>query len=440
MKHLIAMACALLVAMPVWAATDIQEFTTPGGIEVWLVEEQSIPMVALEVSFRGGTSLDPEGKDGATYLMSGLLEEGAGDLDAAGFLAATETLAARFSYRAYRDSVTIRAEMLKENLGEAVDLLRLALVEPTFDDVAVERVRGQVLSSLASDKTDPDEIAGAALRRLSFPGHPYGTRDEGSIETVTALTREDIAAAHKAALVRSRMHVGVVGAVTPEELGPLLDRLLGDLPEVGPPLPADTTMALEGGMTVIELDAPQSVALFAQPGIPRDDPDYFAAYLLNEILGGSGFESRLMYEVREKRGLTYGVYSFLAPFDHAAQVIGNVASANDRIAEAIAVVKDEWARIAEEGVTEDELNAAKLFVTGAYPLRFDGNANIASILVGLQATGLGADYIKTRNERMMAVTIEEVNAMARRLIDPAALHIIVVGKPVGLEDNGAQLD
>ncbi len=422
----------LAIALPARAATDIEVVTSPGGITAWLVQEPSIPMIAIEVSFRGGTSLDEVGKEGATYLMTGLLEEGAGDMDAAGFLRATEALAARFSYRAYRDTVTIGAEVLQENAGEALDLLRTAIIEPNFDDVALERVRRQVLSGLESDKTDPDEIAGTALRAMSFPGHPYGTLDEGSIETVTALTRDDIITAHKNALVQSRMFVGVVGAVTPEELGPMLDRLLGALPQDGPPMPEPTEMALQGGTTVIELDAPQSVALFAQPGIDRDDPDYFAAYLLNEILGGSGFESRLMREVREERGLTYGVYSFLAPFDHAAQIIGNVASANDRIAEAVEVVREEWARIANEGVTEDELNAAKLFVTGAYPLRFDGNSNIAGILVGLQSADLGIDYPLTRNDKMSAVTIEEVNAMAKRLIDPDRLHMIIVGKPEGL--------
>lgn len=433
MKHLVAAILITLGAIQA-RATDIQIVTSPGGITAWLVEQHSIPIVALEVTFRGGTSLDPVGKEGATYLMSGLLEEGAGDLDAEGFLRETEELAARFSYRAYRDTLSIEAEVLKENLGPALDLLRLAMLEPTFDDTAVTRVRGQVLSGLAADRTDPDEIAGAALRSMSFPGHPYGTRDEGSEETVTALTRDDLVAAHQAALVKSRMYVGVVGAITAEELAPVLDRLLGNLPADGPPLPPATDMALKGGTTVIELDAPQSVAVFAQPGIAREDPDYFAAYLLNEILGGSGFESRLMREVREERGLTYGVYSFLAPFDHAAQIIGNVASANDRIAEAIDVLRAQWADIAENGVTEDELNAAKLFVTGAYPLRFDGNANIAGILVGLQMADLGIDYVKTRNDKMSAVTLEEVNTMARRLIDPDALHVIVVGQPTGLGD------
>lgn len=432
MIRFVLAAFLVVTGVSAQAASDIQEFKTPGGVTVWLVEEPSIPIVALEVSFRGGTSLDPVGKEGATYLMTGLLEEGAGDLNATRFLEATEELAARFSYRSFRDTLSIEAEMLKSNVGEAIDLLRLALVGPTFEDAAVERVKGQVLSSLAQDKTDPDEIASATLRRLSFPDHPYGTRDEGSIETVQALTRDDIIAAHRAALVKSRMYVGVVGDITAEELGPLVDRLVGDLPVDGPALPETTEMAVVGGTTVIELETPQSVALFGHKGIAREDPDFFAAYLLNEILGGNGIESRLMREVREKRGLTYGIYTFLAPFDHAAQIMGSVASANDRVADAISVLRDEWRKLAEDGVTELELNEAKLFVTGAYPLRFDSNAKIAGILVGLQMQGLPLDYVKTRNDKMLAVTLEEVNRVAKRLLDPDALHVVVVGKPVGL--------
>lgn len=433
MIRFILAAVFVIAALPAKAASDIQEFVTPGGITVWLVEEPSIPIVALEVSFRGGTSLDPVGKEGATYLMTGLLEEGAGELNATQFLEATEELAAGFSYRSYRDTLSIEAEMLKENADEVIDLLRLAMVEPTFETAAVERVRGQILSSLAQDKTDPDEIASSTLRRLSFPNHPYGTRDEGSIETVQGLTRDDIVAAHKAAMVKSRMYVGAVGDISAEELGPMVDRLLSDLPLEGPPLPEPTEMAVVGGTTVIELETPQSVALFGHKGIEREDPDFFAAYLLNEILGGNGIESRLMREVREKRGLTYGIYTYLAPFDYAAQIMGSVASANDRVADAIGVMRDEWRKLAEEGVSDLELNEAKLFVTGAYPLRFDSNAKIAGILVGLQMQDLGLDYIKTRNDQMLAVTLEEVNAVAAKLLDPDALHVVVVGKPDGLE-------
>ena len=422
----------IAMALPAKAATDIIEVTSPGGIKAWLVQEPSIPMVALQLSFRGGTSIDTPGKEGATNLMMGLLEEGAGELDAQGFLEAEEALAARFSYDAYRDSVSIDAEMLTENLDEAVELLRLAIVEPRFDDVAVERVRGQVLSIIESDSTDPDAIAGRTLREVAYAGHPYSVADEGTLESVEALTRDDLIAAHKAALVKGRVFVGAVGDITPERLGALLDRLLGDLPQDGPDLPPEFSPLLDGGVDVVDLDVPQSVALFAHEGIPRDDPDYLTAYVLFELFGGSGFTSRLMTEVREERGLTYGVYAFLAPSQSAALVMGSLASGNETMAEAIDVVRAEWRKMGETGISQDDLDKAKLFLTGAYPLRFDSNVKIAGILVGLQIVGLPIDYITNRNELVEAVTLEEANRVAARIFDADALHFFVVGRPNGL--------
>lgn len=432
-RFAVSFVVILIAALPARAATDIIEVTSPGGIKAWLVQETSIPMVALQMSFRGGSAIDPVGKEGATNLMMGLLEEGSGEMDAVAFLTATEEIAARYSWDAYRDSVSIDAEMLTSNLDASVALLRQAIMTPTFDDVAFERVKSQVISSLQSDSTDPNQIAGTKLRSISFPGHPYAVGTDGTIESVSALTRDDMVDAHQRALVRSRAIVSAVGDITPEELGRVLDTLLGDLPEDGPPLPPKTTMAVGGGITVVELDTPQSVAIFGHEGMPREDPDYLAAYVLNEIMGGSGLESRLMREVREKRGLTYGVYSYLAPFDAAAQYLGNVASANDRVAQAIDVVRDEWRKMAETGITQEELDAAKTYLTGAYPLRFDSNVKIAGILVGLQIVGLPIDYVKTRNDQINAITLDDMNRVAARLFNPEALHVVVVGKPEGLD-------
>ena len=421
-----------LAALPAWAQTDIREVTSPGGITAWLVEEPSIPFVALELRFRGGTSLDAPGKRGATSLMVGLLEEGAGDLDAQGFARATEALAAQFGFDGSDDGVSVSARFLTENRDEAVELLRLSLVEPRFSQVALDRVRAQVLSGIRSRATDPDKIAGARMDALLFGDHPYGSDPAGTIESVSALTREDMVAAHRGALARDRLYVSAVGDITAEDLGPLLDRLLGDLPETGAPMPAPVAPGFTGGVEVVQFDTPQSVAVFAQPGMDQDDPDFFAAYLLNTVLGGGGFKSRLMSEVREKRGLTYGVYSYLVPKDLANLYMGSVSSANDRIGEAIGVIRAEWARMAEAGVTEKELGDAKALLTGAYPLRFDGNGAIARILVGMQVDGMPIDYAVTRNDRMNAVTLEDVNRVARELLDPEAMMFVVVGKPEGV--------
>ncbi|WP_425044450.1 M16 family metallopeptidase [Primorskyibacter sp. S87] len=433
MKAVLALILALMLAVPATAEVRIQEVTSPKGIKAWLVEEHSIPFTALEIRFRGGTSLDAPDRRGSTYLMAALIEEGAGELDARTFARELEALAASFSYDSSDDSLSVSARFLTENRDEAADLLRLSLLQPRFDLEAVDRVRAQVLSGLRSDLKDPSAIAGRTFSTMAYGDHPYASDGKGTIESVQALTREDIVAAHKGALSLDRIYVSAVGDITAEELGNLLDHLLGDLPETGAPVPAKAQVQIDEGTTVVDYDTPQSVALFAQPGMERDDDDFFAAYLLNHILGGGSFESRLMHEVREKRGLTYGVYSYLVPKDLAAVYMGSVASANDRIAETVQVIRDEWAKMAKDGVTEEELRNAKTYLTGAYPLRFDGNGKIASIMVGMQMDNLPIDYIATRNDKVNAVTLEDINRVANELLQPEKLHFVVVGKPEGLK-------
>ena len=282
-------------------------------------------------------------------------------------------LAARFTYDAGRDTVSISAEVLRENADAAMDLLRTAIVEPQFNEVAIARVREQILSGLRSDMSDPNTQAGRAFRKAIFGDHPYGRPLEGSIESVSLLSREALVAAHRRALTRKGMYVGVVGDISAQELGPMLDRLLGSLPQDAPAPPASPKVVTDGGTEVIGMPVPQSVVIFGHEGIPRDHPDFFAAYVMNHILGGGGFASRLTTEVREKRGLTYGVYSYLAPADLAALYMGSFASANDKVAQAISVVREEWARMQRDGVTAEELENAQRYLTGAYPLRFDSN-------------------------------------------------------------------
>lgn len=423
---------ACMAAVPAMAEIAIKEVTSPGGIKAWLVEEPSIPFMALEIRFKGGTSLDAPGKRGATNLMVGLLEEGAGELDAQGFAKAGESLAAQFGYDSGDDALAISARVLSENRDEALELLRLSLVAPSFPETALERVRKQVLSGIRSSLKDPDKIASARFNALVFGDHPYGSDENGTLESVSALSRADIVAAHRGALAKDRMYVSAVGDITAEELGPLLDRLLGDLPETGAAMPGQASPQITGTVEVVDFDTPQSVAIFGQAGMHRDDPDFFAAYLLSTILGGGGFESRLMTEVREKRGLTYGIYSYLVPRDLANLYLGSVASANDRIGETIAVIREEWAKISSEGVTAEELDAAKALLTGAYPLRFDGNGSIAKIMVGMQVDDMPIDYMVTRNDKVNAVTLEDVNRVARDLLDPETLMFVVVGKPEGV--------
>ena len=426
---------SLTFAGPVAAAVEIREVTSPGGITAWLVEEHSIPFVALEIRFKGGTSLDADGKRGVTNLMTGLIEEGAGEMDARAFAEARDALAASFDFDIWDDALSVSARFLTENRDEATALLREALVNPRFDPDAIERVRAQVLSVIRSEATDPNAIASRTFDTMAFGDHPYGTIRTGTAESVSALTRDDIVAAHRAVLARDRIYVGAAGDITAEELGALLDKLLGDLPATGAPLPEAVLPVTEAGVTVVPFETPQSVVFFGHGGIARDDPEFFAAFLANEILGGSGRQSRLTDEVREKRGLTYGIGSYVANYDYSDMILGQFATANDRVAEAIEVVKSEWQRIVDEGVTDEELESIKTYQTGAYPLRFDGNGTIARIMVGMQTVGLTPDYIETRNARIEAVTRDDIASVVGRLYRPDELRFVVVGTPDGLDEE-----
>ncbi|KIC33058.1 M16 family metallopeptidase [Leisingera sp. ANG-S5] len=435
--NLLKLAAAALfawfLALPAWAEIKIQDVTSPGGITAWLVEDHTIPFSALELRFRGGTSLDAPGKRGGVYLMTGLLEEGSGDLRAQDYARALESLAAEFSYDADKDSVSISARFLTENRDDAMELLRQTLFEPRFDQDALDRVRAQVLAGLRSDAKNPNNIAGLAFAKMAYGDHPYGSDGKGTLDSVAALSRQDIFDAYEAVFARDRLYVSAVGDITAEELGTLLDDLLGTLPDKGAPIPGPADVTIEGGVTVVDFDTPQSVALFGQKGIEREHPDFFTAYVMNQILGGGSFETRLMTEVREKRGLTYGVYSYLVPRDLAAVYMGSVASANGKMAEAVEVIRNEWRRMAEEGVTEKELKDAQTYLTGAYPLRFDGNSRIASILAGMQMDDLPISYVETRNDRINAVTLEDVKRFAAEFLDPDGLHFTIAGRPEGLE-------
>ncbi len=423
---------ALLLAAPVRAEIAIQEVTSPGGIKAWLVEDHNIPFTALELQFKGGSSLEAPDKRGVINLMTATLEEGAGEMDSKAFAEARDALAAGISFDSGADSVGVSAKFLTENRDQAIELMRAALVNPRFDQDAVDRVREQVLSNLRANEKDPGTLASEKFDALAFGDHPYATTGDGTIETVTKLTRDDVVAAHKAALARDRVFVAASGDITAEELGKLLDRLLGDLPATGAPQPDTAPWLLPPGVTVVDFPTPQSTVFFGQLGIPRDDPDFFPAFILNEVIGGGRFTARLMTEVREKRGLTYGIGTYLVNMEHADMLLGQFSASNDTVAEAIKVVQQEWGRLVSEGVTPEELETTKTYLTGSYPLRFDGNGPIASILVGMQMDAMPIDYITTRNAKVEAVTMADIKRVAARLFKPEELHFVVVGQPAGM--------
>ena len=411
-------------------ATQIERVVSPGGIEAWLVEDHLNPIISLHLAFRGGSALDPEGKEGLANMVSTLLDEGAGDLDSKAFQQTLEDKSITLRFSAARDSFGARVQVLTEYRDLAFDLLRQAMTEPRFDAEPVSRLRAQLLANLRHESEDADAIAGKTLMKTLYPDHPYGRPTGGTLESVAAIQVADMRAFVKERLARDTLSIGVVGDITAKELAPLLDKTFGALPATAAPWKVQEVAPKVSGRTiVIEKPLKQSNILFADRGLMRKDPDFYTAYVMNHILGGGGFTSRLYTEVREKRGLAYSVYTYLHPMDRSAIYAGGAGTANARVAETLKVVRDEWAKLAKDGVTEAELTAAKQYLTGSFPLRFTATERIAAMLVGMQTEDLGIDYLDKRNSYIEAVTLDDIRRVARKLLHPDDLTIVVVGEP-----------
>lgn len=426
-------AGALLVSLPASAVT-VEKVVSPGGIEAWLVRDTMVPLVSIEYSFRGGAALDPAGKAGLADMTTSLLDEGAGDMDSQAFQRRVGDLAMQLSFSAGADTIRGSFKTLNTNRDEAVDMLRLALTEARFDAQAVERIRQQIQVSLARKSTDPDQIAGQVWWKAMFPDHPYGKPVEGTQQSIAAITVADMRRLIAERFARDQLIVGVVGDITQKELGPLLDKAFGGLPAKGKPVEvAETTPAAAGQTYILRKEVPQSVVLFGHAGIKRDHPDYYAAYTMNYVLGGGGFASRLYDEVREKRGLAYSVYSYLTPLYAVGVYSGGVSTENSRVGESLDVIRAEWTRMRDHGVTDEELKNAKTYLTGSFPLRFTSTGSIARMLVGMQYSELGIDFIEKRNDFIEAVTKDDIARVARTLMNPDGLTVVIVGDPQGVE-------
>ncbi len=429
----VLVALGLFAVSTASAAVEVRKVVSRSGIVAWLVEDHSNPILSMSFGFRAGGSFDPAGKEGLAEFTSILLDEGAGPMNALAFQTKLETLSIQLGFEVGRDQFHGTLRTLSRNRDTAFEMTGLALTEPRFDADAVERMRASLVSKYLRNSRQPRYLARRAFWSSAYPGHPYGRPVSGTDKSVGAIGRADLQRFVADNFTRNNLFVGVVGDVTPEQLAVLLDRAFGGLPEKQAPRPVPKSAPKLGGGTVVKrFDTPQSVAMFGQPGLPRRHPDYYAAYILNHILGGGGFTSRLYLEVREKRGLAYSVFSYLWPMRRTSLLLGAVATENARVAESVAIVRAQWARLAETGPTADELEAARKYLTGSYPLRFSSSSRIADMLVGLQFEGLEPDYFARRNGYIESVTLADVRRVAKSLLKPDRLTFFIVGKPAGL--------
>lgn len=432
---------AAVLILPLFAApalaTTIERVVSPGGIEAWLVHEPAVPMIAVDFAFGGGAAQDPAGKAGTANLVASLLDEGAGDLDSKTFHARLERKAIELGFQAERDTLRGTLRTLTENRDEAFDYLRLALTKPRFEDTDVEIIRSQILSNLRRATTSPTDIASLRWWQTAFADHPYGRPVNGSLESVPTVTADDLKDYTRRVLARANLKIAVVGDIDAEAVKAMLDRVFGALP-AEPDLKPVANVAPQGlgRRIVVKLDVPQAVVTFGGAGIARKDPDFMAAYIVNHILGGGAFSSRLYQEVREKRGLAYSVYDSLVWLNHSALFLGGTATRADRAGETLDVIDKEIRRLAESGPTADELGKAKAYLNGSFALNLDTSSKIAALLVQLQLDGLGIDYFTRRPQMINAVTLDDAKRVAKRLLDGGML-VTVAGRPEGLASTNA---
>jgi zinc protease len=428
----------LLAVAPAASAVTIEKIVSPSGIRAWLVRERAVPLVALNYAFHGGSSQDDPLKGGAANLAADTLDEGAGDLDSKTYHERLENHAIDISFQVGRDYFRGALRTLNEHRDEAFDLLHIALTQPHFDADAVERVRGQELAGLRRETTNPNDLASRSWWSTAFPGHPYGRESRGTLETVPRITADDLRDYVRRVFARNELTISIVGDIDAETAGKLIDRAFAGLPAKNDLKPVAAVNPTNlGRRIVIDLNVPQAVVNFGGQGIARHDPDFMAAYIVNHILGGGSFSSRLYKEVREKRGLAYGVSDNLVWFRRAAVVIGGTATRGDRTADALKVIEQEIKRMADNGPTADELKEAKDYIKGSYALSLDTSSKIAAQLTQIQIDDLGIDYMQRRNAMIDAVTIEDAKRVAKRLYG-GGLLVTVAGRPKGLTSGALQ--
>jgi zinc protease len=427
----------LAFAAPAHAVT-IERVVSPAGIEAWLVRNPTVPLIALEFALRGSADQDPADKAGLANLAADLLDEGAGPFDSMAFHERLERKAIELSFNAGRDYLRGTLRTLKENSEEAFDYLGLSLSEPRFDNEPVERIRAQTMSRLRRETVSPRDVASRNWWATAFPHHPYGRPVEGTLESLPRISAEDLRSYTRRVLARDQLKIAIVGDIDAQSAGTLLDRAFGKLPTKAELRLVSPVVAQGlGRRIVIPLDVPQAAVSFGGPGISRTDPDFMAAYIVNHILGGGSFTSRLYREVREKRGLAYGISDSLVWLNYTALMLGSTATRADATGKTIEIIEHEIRRLAEDGPTEDELAKAKTYLKGSFVLGLDTSNRIASQLVQMQLDNLGIDYIDRRSGLIEAVTLADAKRVAKRLLDNGLL-VTVVGRPTGLSSKESE--
>lgn len=414
----------------------IQEVTSPQGLKAWLVEDHTLPLLSMKFSFEAGSIYEPLGKEGLSTLVSDMLTEGAGDLDHKAFSEALQDHAIHIDFASQNDVFTGVIRTTTQNRDKAFHLLKMALEKPLFKEKEFEKVKHSYVANLLNLYKNPGFLAEKEIIETVYAGHSYARLGVGSEKSIANIKRDDLEKFRKENFVKQGMVMAVCGDITPQQLGVLLDRVFGSLPEKKKN-PVSIPVALlsnKGALKIVKTSHPQSMVNFMQEGLSFKDPNHAKLKIINTILGGD-FSSRLMKEIRVKRGLVYGISTGLNELKYSATLSGSFASDNSKAKEAITLIKEQWKALKEKGITEKELEDAKSHLLGSFALNFSSSLGIVATLFHLQFLGADVDYVNRRSALINKCTLQDVNEFAQNFLKPDQLTFAIAGNPEGLQSS-----
>ena len=423
-------ALLLLGAQPVRPAPKLEHWQTTAGSQVFFVETHELPMVDLRLLFDAGAVREPGGKNGLAVLVNGLLDEGAGGLDATAISFEFERLGAQYGSASGYDyaSVSLRSLSDPAVLEPALLNLRRVVSEPQFPGKAVQRQKQRLLVAIEGKRQSPREIARDAYQAAIYGDHPYALPNDGTRDSVTSLQRRDIVDFHRDWYGARNARLVIVGDLSKAQAVELAEELTGGLAQGRAPEAFPEVAPVEQGREIrIEHPSSQVHIVLGQPGIGRGDPDYFPLYVGNHILGGGGFVSRLYEEVREKRGLSYGAYSYFSPRRGPGPFTASLQTRGDQQEQALQVMRETIRAFIDHGPTQEELEAAQKNISGGFPLRLDSNRKILGYIAMIGFYGLPLDYLDTFVGKVNAVTVERIRDAFKRRLQPEAFVTVMVG-------------
>lgn len=418
----------LAAATALWAGPPVESWQTSGGARVMYVHAPDLPIIDVRVVFDAGSARDGD-KPGVATLTNALLAEGAGPWSADELAERIEDMGVKLSNDSLRDMAFVQIRSLTESdaMSVALETLQKVITEPRFESADLERQRQLMLVALSRQEEDPGDVASLRFYRALYRDHPYAHDPLGDPAAVQALTREDVVAFHKRFYVERNAVIAIVGAVDRDAARRIAEDLMGELPAGEHAAPLPEVSAHEGGRLRLEFDATQTHVRIGVPGMSRLDPDYFPLYVGNHVLGGNGLVSTLSQEVREKRGLSYSVYSYFLPMRAPGPFLMGAQTRNDRANETLEVMRDTLRRFIQQGPSAEDLEAAKRNLTGGFPLRVASNRKIVEYIAMMGFYDYPLDYLDTFVDKVNAVSVDDILGAFRRRIDPDQLVVVTVG-------------